>query len=46
MFMLHMPSQVVAAQASGDTDNEEIQAVDAAIKRYESFLAMKNGSDN
>jgi len=24
IFLLHIPSQVVAAQTSGDTDNEEI----------------------
>ena len=46
MFILHMPSQVVAAQTSGDGDNEEVQEVDAAIKRYETFLENKKGSDN
>ena len=46
MFLLHMPSQVVAAQTSGDGDNEEVTQVDAAIKRYETFLENKKGSDN
>ena len=46
IFLLHMPSQVVAAQTSGDGDNEEVQQVDAAIKRYENFLENKKGSDN
>ena len=46
IFLLHMPSQVVAAQTSGDGDNEEVQQVDAAIKRYEAFLENKKGSDN
>ena len=46
MFLLHMPSQVVAAQTSGDGDNEEVSQVDAAIKRYEAFLENKKGSDN
>ena len=46
IFLLHMPSQVVAAQTSGDGDNEEVKQVDAAIKRYEAFLENKKGSDN
>lgn len=46
IFLLHMPSQVVAAQTSGDGDNEEVTQVDAAIKRYENFLENKKGSDN
>ena len=46
IFLLHMPSQVVAAQTSGDGDNEEVSQVDAAIKRYENFLENKKGSDN
>ena len=46
IFLLHMPSQVVAAQTSGDGDNEEVKQVDAAIKRYENFLENKKGSDN
>ena len=46
VFFLHMPSQVVAAQTSGDSNNEEVATVDAAIKRYEAFLENKKGSDN
>ena len=46
IFLLLMPSQVVAAQTSGDGDNEEVTQVDAAIKRYENFLENKKGSDN
>ena len=46
VFLLHIPSQVVAAQTSGDQDNEEIASVDHAIKRYEAFLENKKGSDN
>ena len=46
LFVLHMPSRVVAAQPSGDNENEEIAAVDAAIKRYDNFLENKKGSDN
>ena len=46
VFILHMPSQVVAAPTSGDNENEEIATVDAAIKRYEAFLENKKGSDN
>ena len=45
VFFLHMPSQVVT-QGSAETDNEEIAAVDQAIKRYEAFLENKKGSDN
>jgi len=41
-----MPSQVVAAQTTGDSNNEEVTIVDAAIKRYEAFLENKKGSDN
>lgn len=36
----------MAAQTSGDGDNEEVAQVDAAIKRYEVFLENKKGSDN
>ena len=46
VFILHIPSQIVATQASGDIDNEEMQQVDAAIKKYEAFLENKKGSDN
>ncbi len=46
IFLLHIPSQVVAAQTSGDGDNQEVAQVDAAIKRYEVFLENKKGSDN
>lgn len=46
IFLLHIPSQVVAAQTSGDGDNEEVATVDAAIKRYDAFLENKKGSDN
>lgn len=46
VFLLHIPSQVVAAQTTGDTDNEEIKAVSDAIQRYDSFLENKKGSDN
>ena len=46
IMILTMPSQVVAAQTSGDADNEEIAQVDAAIKRYDAFLENKKGSDN
>ena len=47
VFFLHMPSQVVAAQNKGDdAEHEEIQKVDADIKRYEKFLELKKGSDN
>jgi hypothetical protein len=46
IFLLHIPSQVVAAQTSGDTDNEEIAQVAAAIERYDLFLENKKGSDN
>lgn len=46
MFLLHIPSKVVAAQTSGDTDNEEIASVQAAVERYDAFLENKKGSDN
>ena len=31
VMLLHIPSQVVAAQTTGETDNEEIKAVGEAI---------------
>ena len=46
LFVLHMPSRVVTAQPTGEGENEEIAAVDAAIKRYDAFLENKKGSDN
>jgi len=46
MFFLHIPSRIVAAQSTGDDENEEISELDAAIKRYEHFLEQKKGSDN
>ena len=46
IFFLHMPSQVVAAQSSGDTINEDAARVDAANQRYDTFLENKKGSDN
>jgi len=46
VFLLHIPSQLVSAPTTGDTDNEEIQQIDAAIKKYDAFLENKKGSDN
>lgn len=46
VMILHIPSQVVAATTTGDTENEEAAIVDAAIKRYDAFLHNKEGSDN
>lgn len=36
----------MAAQTSGDTENEEIAQVQAAVERYDAFLENKKGSDN
>lgn len=41
-----MPSQVVAAQSTGDTINEDAAKVDSANQRYDTFLENKKGSDN
>lgn len=46
VMLLHMASRVVAAQTSGDNNDEEVTKVDAAIKRYDAFLENKKGSDN
>lgn len=47
IMILHIPSQVVAAQQAADaTDNDEAKAVQDAIQRYDAFLENKKGSDN
>lgn len=46
IFILHMPSQVVAAAAQTDGDNDDIKNTEAKNKRYETFLENKKGSDN
>lgn len=45
-MLLHIPSQVVAASTTAETDNEEIKVVSDAIQRYDAFLENKKGSDN